>query len=322
MTGTRPHLSPEELNAMIPPTEPPWVMADAPRPAIVRPVITTAVPLGTISTDAPPPLRVGRLDPEGHTILYGPGGVGKGALSCWWIVQLVRTGERVLILDWEGHATEWARRVGSLDTSALGGVWYSAPTTPLRALDIRDECDRLGITYVVIDSAVMACGDDPMKPEAARAYGAGLLRLGRPALTLAHVTKLDDGKYPFGSVFWHNLARTTWSLIPDGDAPVLTHRKHNNYAATARQVVTMTWSDGHLREVWERSYAASLGDEIEELLTGTAGMTVAQLVTDLSGADRDVSRYSVIAALKRGIGPMGRFTCTQGDAGQVWKVRA
>lgn len=284
-----------------------------------------AVRLGTISTDPPPPMLVGRLDPEGHTILYGPGGVGKGALACSWIAQLVSSGERVMVLDFEGHATEWARRIGSLEPSALDRVWYVAPTKPLRAiaLDVRAECERHEVGYVVIDSAVMACGDDPMKPEAARGYGEGLIRLGRPALTLAHVTKVDDGKYPFGSVFWHNLARTTWSLIPDGDAPILTHRKHNNYAPIARQSVVMTWDDGGLREVWERSYAATLGDELAELLEGSSGMTVAQLITGLSGPDRDVSRYSVIAALKRSsVGPMARFTCTHGPSGQTWSLRS
>ena len=283
-----------------------------------------AVPLADISGDAPPPMLLGRLDPEGHTILYGPGGVGKGALACWWIVQLVHTGHRVLILDYEGHPEEWRRRIGSLDPSALGGVWYLRPSQPLRdaAGHIRSEADRLGITYVVIDSAVMACGDDPMKPETARRYGAALLLIGRPALTLAHVTKIDDGRYPFGSVFWANLARTMWSLMPDGDAALLTHRKHNSYARLPSQTVAMTWTDGLLREVWERSHAASMGDELAALLADTAGMTVAQIVTELTGADRVVSRQTVNAALRRGVGPNGRFTCIQGESGMVWRVCA
>ena len=283
-----------------------------------------AVPLGSISTEPPPPMLVGRLDPEGHTILYGPGGVGKGALACWWIVELVRTGHRVLILDFEGHATEWARRIGSLDPTAAQGVWYVAPSKPLRAIatDVKAECDQYQITYVVVDSAVMACGDDPMKPEAARAYGEGLIRLGRPALTLAHVTKLDDGRYPFGSVFWHNLARTTFSLVPDGDTTLLTHRKGNNYAKIARQAVTMTWTDGQLREVWERSYAASLGDEIADLLAGSAGMTLAAIVEHLSGAERTIAKSSVQSALTRGVGPMGRFTCVRSGDNVTWKASA
>ena len=219
------------------------------------------VPLATIPTDPPPPLLIDRLDPEGHTILYGTGGIGKGALACSWIARLVAEGHRVLILDYEGHPGEWARRIGSLDPSAAAGVSYLAPIGPLRSVAdaIAYEADALDITYVVVDSAVMACGDDPMKPDAARSYGEGVIRLGRPVLTLAHVTKLDDARYPFGSIFWHNLARTTWSLTADGEAALLTHRKHNNYAAVARLAVVMTWADGRLREVWERSYIASVG---------------------------------------------------------------
>ena len=228
-------------------------------------------------------------------------------------------GPRVLILDYEGHPGEWARRIGSLDPSAAAGVSYLAPVGPLRSVAdaIAYEADALDITYVVVDSAVMACGDDPMKPDSARSYGEGVIRLRRPVLTLAHVTNLDDARYPFGSIFWHNLARTTWSLTADGDAALLTHRKHNNYAAVARLAVVMTWTDGRLGEVWERSYIASLGDEIAEVLTVTPDLTLAEIVAELNGADTRadsrVNRKSVYAALKRGLGPNGRFTCRQAD---------
>ena len=50
------------------------------------------VPLASIPTDPPPPLLIDRLDPEGHTILYGTGGIGKGALACSWIARLVAEG--------------------------------------------------------------------------------------------------------------------------------------------------------------------------------------------------------------------------------------
>lgn len=298
---------------------------DAIAPLLSRTDRAKAFPLSSISTDPPPPMLVGRLDPEGHTILYGPGGVGKGALTCWWIVQLTRAGERVMVLDYEGHPAEWARRIGSLDPSVVPDVWYLEPAKPLRAIasEVRKEAVYREITYIVVDSAVMACGDDPMKPETARAYGEGLLTLGVPVLTLAHVTKLDDGKYPFGSVFWHNLARTTWSLAPDGDTTLLVHRKGNNYAKVARQSVAMTWTDGKLREVWERSQVATLGDEIAEILDGKpAGLTLAEIVTEISGADRVVARSSVHTALTRGIGPMGRFTCVQVGSATRWKLSA
>ena len=293
-----------------------------------RPPRPEIIPLASICTDPPPPLLIDRLDPEGHTILYGTGGIGKGALASWWITRLVAEGQRVLILDYEGHPTEWARRIASLDPAATAGVSHLTPAGSLRdvAESIRHEADALEITYVIVDSAVMASGDDPMKPDAARSYGEGVIRLGRPVLTLAHVTKFDDARYPFGSIFWHNLARTTWSLTADGDKALLSHRKHNNYAAMARQSIVMTWTDGQLREVWERPYAASLADEIVEVLTESPNLTVPEIVAALEGADghadRKVNRGSVDSALKRGVGPMGRFTCRQTEGKPRWSLSA
>ena len=72
-------------------------------------------------------------------------------------------------------------------------------------------------------------------------------------------------RYPFGSIFWHNLARTTWGLQADqSGAVVLSHRKHNNYASLGRFTVAATWTDGLLREVYERNYNMALKDRILE----------------------------------------------------------
>lgn len=67
--------------------------------------------LDAFSTEPPPPMIIDRLDPTGHSILYGPGGAGKGTLASWWILQLAREGKRVLIVDYENHPEEWARRI-------------------------------------------------------------------------------------------------------------------------------------------------------------------------------------------------------------------
>ena len=31
---------------------------------------------------------------------------------------------------------------------------------------------------------------------------------------LAHVTKMHDARYPYGSVYWHNVPRVSWSFMP------------------------------------------------------------------------------------------------------------
>lgn len=265
-----------------------------------------SVPLSGISTDPPPPLLVDRLDPLGHTILYGTGGVGKGALACWWIVLLRRSGLRVLVLDYEKHPEEWSRRIASLDHGIheADGIRHLAPVEPIRkaSAEIAMTCDMHGLDYVVVDSAVMAAGADPLKPEAAAEYAAAILDIGRPVLTLAHVTKEDDARYPFGSIFWHNLARTTWGMQADrSGTTVLSHRKHNNYARIGPFAVTSTWHENQLSEVWERNHSVHLKDRIAEVLAN-GPMTVAEIVESLNGDEDEgsvVRRETVQRVLRR-----------------------
>lgn len=86
---------------------------------------------------------------------------------------------------------------------------------------IRADCDRLGVTYVVVDSySVATSNGDTMGGEAAaREFFTALSVIGRPSLTIAHV-RGDSGRFPdrpFGSVFVHNLARETWAVERVGD---------------------------------------------------------------------------------------------------------
>lgn len=275
-----------------------------------------ARPLAEISTDPPPPLLIDRLDPEGHSILYGTGGVGKGTLAAWWTVQLVRAGRRVLIVDYENHPGEWARRIHGLGgADAVAGVVHVAPLTaawqgvrgPLwqQAEELRNLAAQTGSDYVVIDSIVPACaGFDPMKPEAAALYAGGLELIEYPALSLAHVTKAEELRYPFGSAFWHNLARTTWSLKREGEGAILAHRKHNNYASLGKFVVNVTWLDDLPREVWEQGYSLALGDRIDEAL-GSGALSVAEIVAllneDVDDDEDRVKANSVRTSLRRGL---------------------
>ncbi len=265
-----------------------------------------SVDLADIDTSPPAPMMVERLDPEGHTILYGTGGVGKGALACWWIVKLVQAGHGVLIVDYEAHPAEWSRRIAALapDAHQSGRIRHIDPRTPLKlcAETVADEARAYELGIIVVDSAVMACGSDPLKPEVAGEYAAAVMRTGLPVLSLAHVTKADDMRYPFGSIFWHNLARTTWGLQADQSGTVvLSHRKHNNYASLGRFAVAATWLDGRLQEVWERPYAQVLKDRIRETLVEQP-LTLSELVDALNGDEMDgapVKRETVRRVLNR-----------------------
>jgi len=265
-----------------------------------------SVVLSSISTDPPPPMLVDRLDPTGHTILYGTGGIGKGALACRWISDLVIAGHRVLIVDYEAHPEEWSRRVASLapDVHRGDAVRHLAPRSSLAAAtgEVVWTCDAYELDYVVIDSAVMACGTDPLKPEAAAIYAAALIEIGRPALSLAHVTKVDDPRYPFGSVFWHNLARMTWSLTGSEAEVLLKHRKHNNYPSLGTFALSITWQDGYLREVWERGYNMTILRRVLDALDDAGSLTLDQLVAAINDDEhKPVSRKTLQSTLTRAL---------------------
>lgn len=271
--------------------------------------------LAAVPTDPPADLLFGRLDPLGHTCLYGTGGSGKGALCTHWIHELVAGGHRILIIDYENHPEEWSRRLyglgGDLDR---GRVLHVAPLTVrwtgrrgpiwVQADELRQLAQAWGATYVFVDSIVPACGGtDPLKPEAAGQYAGALELIGLPVCSLAHVTKSEQLQYPFGSVFWHNLARVTWSLQVDGARALLVNRKANNYSRGGRFMVEITWRDGLPVEVWERPYAAVMAERIGDVLAAGAlpiPAIVRALNESLEEGEVEVKADTIRAALRRG----------------------
>jgi hypothetical protein len=172
------------------------------------------------------------LTPEGATVMYAKGGTGKGLVACYLCVQLVRAGRVVMILDYEGHEREWGSRLRGLGLTQdeLERIHYRAPFgpdwfAPRGELDqvadlVRDDAQRIGATFLIVDSYTFATstGDTMGGAAAAQEYFAALTRIGLPSLTLAH-TRGDAARFadrPFGSVFVHNSARETWALEKTG----------------------------------------------------------------------------------------------------------
>ncbi len=277
----------------------------------------------------PPPLLLGRLDPQEHTMLYGPGGVGKGTLAASWIVQLAKAGHDVLILDYEGHDGEWARRLEGLGgqevrdvvayfaplKAGAGAIWDSAEA-------IRNLLADQGRPYLVVDSANFATvGADPSDATTATRYWGAIQRIGAPSLTLGHVTKLHEARYSFGSAFWHNGARLTWSLMDKGEDVLLTCQKANNYRKPSAATVEVTWLGDMPREVWEKPAIIALTDRIVEALADgpLSVAAIAAMLNDGLPKGEHTSADTIRTALHREV-KRGGQRVTVGEDGQ-WSLR-
>lgn len=201
-----------------------------------------------------------RLLPEGETsILFGDGEAGKSMFSMF-VAVAVATGYplphaigvmepgNVLYLDYESDVEEHARRMkkiaAGMDVDTPRNIFYRESHRP-----IHEEADALArevaardVKLIIVDSLAPACGDDPSAPGAAIATMNALRSLGATRMAIGHVNKTDREKpggnqTTFGSIFWRNMTRSMWQLVPsqdvslDGTAPFgLYNRKSNNAA--------------------------------------------------------------------------------------------
>lgn len=179
--------------------------------------------LEDIDPATPKPMLLGRLHPDEHTILYGDGSTGKGVIAAWWVARLSRAGMKILVLDYEMHANfEWRPRVARFGGD-LGKVAILQPTKPVWDIAGWLATQASAYDYVVIDSVAYACvGEEVEKSPTAIQYSQAVSVIGKPVLSIAHVTKENaaESKHPFGSIFWSNGARVTINVTrQDPDAP-------------------------------------------------------------------------------------------------------
>ena len=172
-------------------------------------------------------------------IVFGDGGAAKSYLALYYAGRLEQDhGVRVGLFDWELAAGDHRDRLERLFGSSMPELRYVRCTRPLvQEVDrlrriVRDEA----LDYVVFDSIAFACDRPPESAEAASRYFQALRQLGViGSLHVAHSTKGEHAeKKPFGSVFWHNGARSTWFVklaesVPGGNLVTvgLINRKAN-----------------------------------------------------------------------------------------------
>lgn len=170
------------------------------------------------------------------TILFGDGGTGKSTIALAAMLAL-HTGDPVgplfpqqqrrgLYIDWEAEAGTHRARLEAL-SNGMGLIDHMPDISYLRChmglhdhtRQIKAALSRTGATFLVIDSAGPACAGEPEKAEAAIRFFNALRSLKVTALVTAHVTKEESKGKPFGSVFFHNLSRSTFEVIQQNDNP-------------------------------------------------------------------------------------------------------
>lgn len=162
---------------------------------------------------------------DGVTILFGQGSHGKGHITTALALAVAdgspflgRSTAKtdVLYLDYESNHRVATRRFNRhlFSTPGISGNIHYVPGRAIPVADqidaIRRELTRTRSNALIVDSAIPATGSDPLKAEVVARLINALNTLGVPVWLLAHVTKGGEEEYPYGSVFWHNLARMTW----------------------------------------------------------------------------------------------------------------
>jgi hypothetical protein len=269
----------------------------------------------------PPPDLIGDVgwDPEGLTILYGQGDSGKGVVTASDIAAMTRRGTRVLIADFEGHPSEWQRRIkgqgGDLTRvviaepnafgwrGAQGAFWDVAD-------DLRTVADDFGAEWVFVDSITTATvgAKDPYSSDTPVKFAIACQRMGRPVGALAHVTKTDDLTYPFGSIHWHTQARTTHSLVKlPGDKRTLEHRKQGNRPWRGKFDVAITFDDvaGVIDTTFARIDADAPGPTITVKGSDARVETFAALAVACAPTDASSAKSKTALATSLGSGNKG-----------------
>jgi AAA domain len=165
-----------------------------------------------------PPLALTRHP----VIVYGDGGTLKSFLLLAAGID-IHSGSRLLglesgarlrvgYLDAEFDGWEHRERMRRLVGDSMPEVVYIRSVGPLR-----DQIERLRriirdqeLGFLLLDSIGFMCDGPPEEAQSALAFYDAVRQLNIGTLGAAHSNRTGDTEKPFGSVFWHNGARSTW----------------------------------------------------------------------------------------------------------------
>ncbi len=146
-------------------------------------------------------------------IIFGDGGTLKSYIALYVAGKLALDGKRVLLADWELTAEDHKDRLQRLFLTRTPQVLYARCERPLvyEVDRIRRIVQESRVEFAFFDSVAFACDGPPESAEAAGRYFRCVRQLGIGSFHVAHVSKAENAdQKPFGSIFWHNGARTTW----------------------------------------------------------------------------------------------------------------
>lgn len=164
---------------------------------------------------------------------------------------------------------------------------------------LRQEALRHHVQYLIVDSVGLATDGPPDSSEQALSYFRTLRGLGVPgSLGIAHVTKNNEGadKKPFGSAYWHNLARMTWSAKGETSEPErpcvrLVNRKTNLTEALPDLRFQFDFND-------ERIVVSRLAAETDEPEASVADLSIRQRIIALLQNKEPMTAQAIAEALK------------------------
>jgi hypothetical protein len=144
---------------------------------------------------------------------FADGGGLKSYLALYGAGVLGRRGVPVGYVDWELSGHDHRDRLERLFGPDMPLVHYFRCDRPLieEADRLTRDAHKLGLEYLVFDSAGFGTAGPPEAAEQALQYFRAIRQIGLGSHHLAHVNRSDTGdQKPFGSSFWHNSARATW----------------------------------------------------------------------------------------------------------------
>jgi DNA-directed RNA polymerase specialized sigma24 family protein len=287
------------------------------------------------------------------TVLYGDGGTGKSLLAMGIAAQIasgkqVLPGTRsvpedlvgpVVYLDWEDDPDEHRRRLARIceghNIEGRPPVHYIRMVQPLSgaASDVAQQVEELGAVAVVLDSLAHAAGSDPWRDEPNLEVFRALRSIGKTALVITHVSKVDlrdrEDQRPYGTVFVRNAGRNAWWVqqgrIYDEErtdwAVVLTHHKSNRVGRQKQAFLrirvgrVIRFESLSAQEAFQEGVPVDSGKVVLDLLRQRPGLTYAEIGEELSMSAESVR--SLMRRLRDRHLVVGRLDSQGGGRGHV-----